>query len=308
LAHRDPQESRVAADSVRLGEPPERWPIGVFASVDEGLGVQLDVVGALGVPTIHLHAPSRSLRSAAEAGRLRQRLGKLQASVTCVFAGFEGESYSDIPAVARTVGLVPHTTRDARTAELYEIATFAQTLNVRAVGLHIGFIPHDSRDADFVDLVRLTVEVCDKLARQGQSLHLETGQEPPEALLRFLRAADRPNLHVNFDPANMILYGVAEPIPALALLGEYVRSVHCKDADWSATPGLSWGVERPLGQGAVDFSAMLRTLDAIGYDGPLTIEREISHEPEKQKLQIVAAIKTLNELKRSTRDSRKDRP
>ncbi|HWC90290.1 MAG TPA: TIM barrel protein, partial [Pirellulales bacterium] len=105
------------------------------------------------------------------------------------------------------------------------------------------------------------------------------------------------NLFVNFDPANMILYGSGEPIAALKRIGNYVRSVHCKDGRWAAHPGQEWGTEVPLGQGDVGFENYLRTLDEIGYHGPLTIEREIPQEPERQKAEIGAAIRLLQGLK-----------
>ncbi len=106
------------------------------------------------------------------------------------------------------------------------------------------------------------------------------------------------NLFVNFDPANMILYGAGEPIPALEKLGSRVRSIHCKDATWSDRPGETWGAEVPLGDGDVDMEAFLKTLKKIGYDGPLTIEREIPQEPERQKAEIGRAIELLERLKR----------
>ena len=113
----------------------------------------------------------------------------------------------------------------------------------------------------------------------------------------FLETVGRENLFVNFDPANMILYGCGEPLPALERIGRFVRSVHCKDAKWSDRPGETWGQEVPIGQGDVDFGRYLRTLDEIGYDGPLTIEREIPQEPERQKAEIAAAVDVLQGIK-----------
>jgi sugar phosphate isomerase/epimerase len=107
----------------------------------------------------------------------------------------------------------------------------------------------------------------------------------------------RDNLFINFDPANMILYGTGEPIAALKKVGKYVRSVHCKDGKWAANPGQEWGQEVPLGEGDVGMENYLRTLKEIGYDGPLTIEREIPQEPERQKSEIGHAIRLLTELK-----------
>jgi sugar phosphate isomerase/epimerase len=276
----------------------EKWPIGVFASIDAGLGVRLEVARDLGVPTIHLHTPRAESRTPQRAADFNRELQSLAITITCVFAGFDGESYADIPTVERTVGLVPRETRAARTAELKEIADFARELGVDAVGLHLGFVPHDRTNADYTELIDLARDVCDHCRRNRQAIHLETGQEPVDVLIQFLDDVQRDNLFVNFDPANMILYGAGEPLPSLERLGRRVRSIHCKDATWSLRPGETWGREVPLGEGDVDFAAFLNTLERIGYDGPLTIEREIPQEPARQKAEIGQAIELLQRLKR----------
>jgi sugar phosphate isomerase/epimerase len=275
----------------------EKWPLGVFASVDAGLGVHLNVAHELGVPTIHLHAPHRAARTKAAAQQFLARLESLGISISVVFAGFEGESYADIPTVARTIGLVPPETRAARTQEMKEIADFARLLGVDAVALHLGVVPHDRSEPLYQDVLAVTRAVCDHCDANGQRLHLETGQESADALLAFIGDTERDNLFINFDPANMILYGSGEPIKALRKVGRYVRSVHCKDAKWAAHPGQEWGAEVPLGKGDVGFEAFLRTLDELGYRGPLTIEREIPQEPQRQKEEIGAGIRMLNGLK-----------
>jgi len=279
----------------------EKWPLGVFASIDAGLGVHLDVAHQLGVRTVHLHMPRPASRTPERARQFADRLAELAIEVTCVFGGFEGESYADIPTVKRTVGLVPPASRRERTDELKQIADFARLLGVDVVGLHIGFVPHDAEEPGYAEIVDVAREVCDHCAANGQSLHLETGQEPADVLLRFLGDVARENLFVNFDPANMILYGVGQPLAALDKLGRYVRSVHCKDATWSDQPGATWGQEVPLGEGDVDFAKFLATLDRIGYRGPLTIEREIPQEPDRQKAEIGRAIELLDRLKLSLR-------
>lgn len=276
----------------------ETWPIGVFTSIDAGLGVKLEVASELQIPTIQLHAPQKSSRTPQNAQKFVERLGDLNITLTCVFGGFEGESYADIPTVERTVGLVPKETRAARLVEMKEIADFARRLGCSVVGLHLGFVPHDASDPLFKDVVYLTRDLCDHCRGNSQSVHLETGQEPADALLNFLKAVERNNLFINFDPANMILYGCGEPIAALKLLGKYVRSVHCKDAKWAANPGKEWGREVALGEGDVGMENYLRTLKEIGYTGPLTIEREIPQEPERQKAEIGHALKLLTDLKK----------
>jgi sugar phosphate isomerase/epimerase len=275
----------------------DKWPIGVFASIDAGLGVKLEVAKELGVPTIQLHAPSRDVRTKEHAREFLSRLETVGIRLTAVFGGFAGESYADIPTTARTVGLVPIETRAARIVEMREIADFARLLDVDVVALHLGFVPHDTRSAAYAEVVQLTRDLCDHCRNNGQNLHLETGQETADALLTFIADVQRDNLFINFDPANMILYGTGEPIEALGKVGRFVRSIHCKDALWAARPGEDWGQEVPLGQGQVNIEAYLRKLGEIGYDGPLTIEREIPRDPERQKAEIGHAIKLLGELK-----------
>ncbi len=275
----------------------DKWPIGVFASIDAGLGVKLEVVRELGIPTIQLHAPKRQTRTPENARRFLQRLEELGIRITVVFGGFEGESYADIPTTQRTVGLVPPESRAERTRELQEIADFAKLLGVDAIGLHVGFIPHDAADPLYGEVVEVVRVVCDHCRSNGQRLHLETGQETAEGLLQFLHQVDRDNLFVNFDPANMILYGSGKPIEALGKVGKYVRSVHCKDAKWAAHPGVEWGAEVALGEGDVGMEDFLRKLEEIGYDGPLTIEREIPEDPQRQKAEIGGGAALLGKLK-----------
>ena len=274
-----------------------KWPIGVFTSIDAGLGVKLEVAHELGVPTIQMHAPARETRTPENAERFLQRLDDLGIALTAVFGGFEGESYADIPTVVRTVGLVPPETRQERTTEMKEIADFAKMLQCDVVALHLGFVPHDRSEPLYTEVLEVTRDVCDHCAGNGQRLHLETGQETADALVQFIEDVARDNLFINFDPANMILYGTGDPIEALRKVGRYVRSVHCKDGTWSDRPGETWGAEVPLGEGDVGMETYLQTLLDIGYDGPLTIEREIPQEPERQKAEIGHAVRLLTELK-----------
>jgi len=275
----------------------ETWPIGVFASLDAGLGVKWDVIAELGLPTIQLHAPHPDKRNAETAVQLKKQLDDMNVVCTAVFGGFEGESYADIPTVARTIGLVPQATRESRLAEMRDIADFTKELGCDTVALHLGFIPEDPSDPQYMQVVAATAALCDHCAANDQYLHLETGQESAEGLMEFMAKVGSERLRINFDPANMILYGTGEPIEALRKLAPNVRSVHCKDGTWSDKPGETWGKEVPLGRGDVNIREYLRTLHEIGYTGALTIEREIPQEPDRQKMEIGAAVDLLNQLK-----------
>ena len=276
----------------------DKWPIGVFTSVDAGLGVKLDVAREVGVRTIQLHAPARETRTAEYAERLQAQLKDLGLALTAVFGGFAGESYADIPTVVNTVGLVPPETRAERLVEMKAISDFARVLGCDVVALHLGFVPHDTQDPLYAQVVEVTRDLCDHCQGNGQSLHLETGQETADELLRFIGDVQRDNLFVNFDPANMIMYGSGEPIEALNKVASYVRSVHCKDATWAERPGEEWGAEVPLGEGQVDMEKYLRALAEMGYDGALTIEREIAEDPVRQQEEIGSAVQLLERIKR----------
>lgn len=272
------------------------WPIGVFASVDAGLGVRWEVIKELKVPTIQLHAPHPESRNANKAAELRSQLESMDVQLTAVFGGFDGESYADIPTVVRTIGLVPKETRAQRLEEMKQIADFAKALDCDAVALHLGFVPEEEHDPSYQEIVEVTRRLCEYCGGNSQYLHLETGQETAAGLLQFIAAVGCDNLKVNFDPANMILYGTGEPIEALEAIGPHVRSVHCKDATWSDQPGVTWGCEVPLGKGQVNIPLYLETLEKIGYEGPLTIEREIPQEPDRQLAEIGAAVDLLRSL------------
>ncbi len=277
----------------------ERWPIGVFTSLDAGLGVRMDVVSELKIPTIHLHSPHQGARDEQRAKEFLAQCEQAGTTVTCVFCGSEGESYADIETTARTVGLVPEEFRAARAADARVTAQFARYLGCDTLGMHIGFVPQDRESETYLDLVKVTQSLLDDLAENGQKLHLETGQETADHLLEFISDVGRDNLFINFDPANMILYGTGDPIEALKKVGKYVKSVHCKDATWAeeSVRGKEWGCEVPLGEGDVNMRLYLETLKEIGYDGPLTIEREIPEDREKQKADISKAITLLEQLR-----------
>ena len=275
----------------------QNWPVGVFTSIDAGLGVDLSVAKEIGIPTVQIHAPHKGNRTAKHAEEILVRLAEFGITVTAVFGGFQGESYADIPTVVKTVGLVPAQTRAQRLAEMKEISDFSKMLGCNVIALHLGFVPHDTESALYKDVLAVTKDLCQYASANGQALHLETGQETAEALNQFIDDVGHDNLFVNFDPANMILYGTGEPIDALRALGQRVKSCHFKDATWSDTPGETWGAQVPLGQGDVDIQKYMDTLKEIGYQGPLTIEREIPEQPERQKQEIGQAVKLIEQCR-----------
>ncbi len=204
-----------------------------------------------------------------------------------VFLAYEGESYADLETVQRTVGFVPPGTRSAREARTHAVIDFAEQMGVPGIATHIGFVPEDPSDPSYDAVLQMVRRIADHA--HPMTFALETGQETAEALRAFLKGADRPNLGINFDPANMILYGTGQPIPALEILSPYLLSVHAKDGRWPAGPG-QLGKETPLGDGDVPFPAFLAKLNEVGYKKPVFIEREAS-DPAGRLNDIARAIK-----------------
>lgn len=235
----------------------------------------LEDVRSTGVRAGQLGLPGNMELSDAAAAEWKEALDRSGFTLVTVFASYEGESYADIPTVERTVGFIPRETRNERERRTYAVSDFAARLGVKSIACHIGFVPEDTADPDYVAVRDLVRAICDHAGRNGQSFALETGQERAPVLLRFLADCERPNLGINFDPANLILYGTGEPVEALRMLAPHLLSVHAKDGDWPAkdTPG-ALGSERALGRGSVGIERFVRALSELGFRGTLNVERE----------------------------------
>jgi sugar phosphate isomerase/epimerase len=174
-----------------------------------------------------------------------------------------------------TIGLVPSATRAARTDALRQASDFAKLLGIEQVQTHCGFIPEDPSDPNYPGAVEAIRAVAQHCQGNGQYFLMETGQETPTTMSRMLRDAAMPNLAVGLDTANLILYGKANPVDAVDILGPHVRSVHAKDGRWPTDPS-KLGQEVLIGSGLVDFKKVFTKLHSIGYTGAITIERETS--------------------------------
>jgi sugar phosphate isomerase/epimerase len=257
------------------------FSIGVISGLHPSPREALQTVRDLGLDHIQLQYPAH-LDSDAGIQEIQSAASEYSIDITTVFCGFAGESYDDIPTVQKTVGLVPRATRAERVRKIDDISRFAQKLNVNRVAAHIGFIPEeDGKERD--ELTQIVQQICDNLAARGQVFALETGQETASGLLHFIEMVARPNLKVNFDPANMILYGNDEPIAATEKLFAHIDGVHCKDGCWPTEEG-KLGEERPWGEGDVSARRWVETLLQLGYRGTFTIEREISGEQQKRDI------------------------
>ena len=251
------------------------------------LGVRCGQLGCAGDLTL----------DAAAAKVWKEELAREDFKLVTAFAAYNGESYADGPTVQQTVGFIPPATRAEREARTLELSDFAAALDVNSIACHIGFVPEDDHHPDFIAVKGMVQRICDHAAKHGQTFALETGQEPAHTLMHFLKSVDRDNIGINFDPANMILYGTGDPIEALGILASKVISVHAKDGDWPPkdVPG-ALGTERPLGQGSVGMKRFVDKLKEIGYKGPMNIERE-TEDLDQRYIDMAMAVKLLETLR-----------
>ena len=213
--------------------------------------------------------------------------------ITAFWCGWEGPRFWNFTEGPETLGIVPAAYRAKRVQNLLDGGAYARLLGVRDVVTHMGFIPENMSDPAWPGVTAAIKAVAWDLKRHGQNLLFETGQETPVVLLRVIEAVNTGNLFVNLDPANLILYGKANPVDALDVFGDYVRGVHAKDGFYP-TNGRELGEEVKVGAGKVNFPLLLRALKAHGYDGSLTIEREI--EGDQQIRDILETQRYLNGL------------
>jgi sugar phosphate isomerase/epimerase len=221
-----------------------------------------------------------------------QELGVLKNSglvFTAGMIGFGDEDYTTIASIRKTGGYVNEQNFPMRRQITKAAAQIGLELGMKMLTAHIGFVPPSS-DPNYAKMVERVGHIADDLKSLGVILLMETGQESAPELLQFMNDLSRSNVKVNFDPANMILYGAGEPIEAIGILGRHIGHVHVKDATSSNNPGTVWGTEVPFGTGQVPPREFLRALEDVGFTGPLAIEREAGETRIKD---IAVAIETL---------------
>ncbi len=209
------------------------------------------------------------------ATQIKDLLAKYEVAATTVEVVGPAPLVWDFLKGPSTIGLVPPSTRAARIDALRQVSDFAKLLGVSQVQTHCGFIPEDPADALYPGTVEAIRTVAQHCQGNGQYFLMETGQETPTTMSRMIRDVSMPNLAVGLDTANLILYGKANPVDAVDILGPHIRSIHAKDGRWPTDPSLL-GEEVLIGKGLVDFRAVFTKLHRIGYTGAVTIERETS--------------------------------
>lgn len=211
-------------------------------------------------------------------------------TLTAGMINFDGEDYTTIASIRRTGGYAPSDAWEKRKSTTVSSGKVASSLGIKLLSTHVGFIPMSS-DPNYRVMVERVGEIASELDKLGITFLMETGQESASELLQFINDLSARNIGVNFDPANMILYGAGDPIEAIGTLGRHIRHVHVKDAIGSEHPGTKWGDEVPFGTGQVNPREFLDALKEAGYTGPLIIEREAGSDRAGDVRMAIDALK-----------------
>ena len=232
-------------------------------------------------------------KSEEHAEKIKAAIAETGINVSSLWAGWTGPCEWNFTAGPDTIGLVPVAYRFTRLNELKSASDFAEKIGVKQVVTHVGFIPENPSATEFNGTVAALRNLCGYMKKKDQYFLFETGQETPITLLRTIEAIGTGNLGVNLDTANPILYGKANPVDALDVFGKYVMDTHIKDGFYP-TGGMYLGHEARAGDGKANIPEIVRKLIVeYNYEGPFTIEREISGD--QQIADIVHAKKLLED-------------
>jgi sugar phosphate isomerase/epimerase len=193
-------------------------------------------------------------------------------TISATMIDFPQEDYTTLDSIKVTGGVGPDEYWEQNQELFLGAADVTVKLGVRYLTMHAGFIDESdpSYSEKFFERIKSLADAADE---KNLMLLLETGQETAEELRNFMTELDHSAIGVNFDPANIILYDKGNPIEAVRILAPWVKHIHIKDANRTTQPG-TWGAEVPWGDGQVQPEAFLKTLEEIGFDGALAIERE----------------------------------
>jgi sugar phosphate isomerase/epimerase len=247
-----------------------KWPISVCSwSFRKGIDEIGSVMTALELDHINLAiAPALAPDGEAYLEAVRRQGWTVSAGMM----NFDYEDYTTLETIKVSGGIAPDAHWPASEQAFARAAKITADLGSKYIMMHVGFLDHANRAyaEKFYSRVRA---LGDSAGAAGVTLLMETGQETAEDLQRFVETLDHPNVLLNFDPANLILYNKDEPLSAVKRLAPWIRHVHIKDAVRTTVPG-AWGSEVVWGEGQVNAFAFLKALRDAGYAGAVAVERE----------------------------------
>ena len=273
--------------------------VGVLIEIfrDTDVDAKFAELRSMGMESCQLVCWDKEIMNQETADKINVAVGRRKVDITAFWCGWDGPKVWDFYDGQLTLGLVPEAFRYERVKMLQKGIAFADMIHVKDVATHVGYMPENPYDPNYAGVLACLKELVKLCKENGQNFLFETGQETPVTLKRAIQDIEkdlgRGNVGINLDPANLIMYGKANPVDALEVFGEYVMGIHGKDGKYP-TDGHMLGDEVPLGKGKVNYPAFVAKLKEIGYTGDITIEREISGE--EQKKDIIMAKEVLDEL------------
>ena len=266
--------------------------LGVLSILREETNV-FDVIAKYGVATTQLANWNMNLWTPEMAKKVKKDLKSSGVRLAALWTGYSGTVIWDLIDGPDTMGLIPAYTRKKRIADLKKGADFAAQIGAPAIITHCGFIPETPKSPLYMEVLDALGEIASYCNDLGIGFWFETGQETPVTLLRTIQDINLPNVGINLDTANIILYGKGNPLDSLDVFGQYVRNLHVKDGVYPVD-GCKLGHEVAIGKGKVDFKRIIPKLHELGFKGELVIEREISGE--QQAKDIMASLKYIGGL------------
>lgn len=264
---------------------------------DTDIDARFAELRSMGMESCQLVCWDREIMDRENADKVNAAAEYHKVDITAFWCGWEGPRVWDFYDGQLTLGLVPEAFRFERVKMLQEGIRFAAMIHVKDVATHVGYMPENPYDPNYAGVLVCLKELVKQCKENGQNFLFETGQETPVTLKRAIQDIEKElgkgNVGINLDPANLVMYGKANPVDALEVFGEYVMGIHGKDGKYP-TDGHMLGDEVPLGQGKVNYPAFVAKLKEIGYAGDITIEREISGEGQKKDIVMAKAV--LDEL------------
>lgn len=191
-----------------------------------------------------------------------------------------------------------------RIAYIKRAVDLAMELDCPVITTHIGVVPEDKANPRYAVLKEACSEIGEYAYTHGCTMAVETGPEKISTLRALLDESGGKGLGINYDPANLVMIQADDEVQGVYAAGDMIVHTHAKDGrnynpidpvefyEAFAKYGLDWEegshycVETPLGEGSVRWVEYLRALRDVGYDGFLTIEREIKNGADDIRMAV----------------------
>ena len=156
---------------------------------------------------------------------------------------------------------------EKRMEKTKRVLELAASMGSPIVTTHPGRIPEDREDKTYKVIRNSISEIVRYAENVGAYFAVETGMEPPRILRAFIEDIGSDALRVNYDPANLLRYGVEEVVEGVKELGKWIVHTHAKDHNPKTG-------KATVGEGLVPWKRYLRELKNQGYSGWLALEDE----------------------------------